>query len=266
MPALSGILHAQGYTTRMAITVGYIPFLSCEPFYFAATQREVDLCDMAPSAVAEALLAGTIMAGPVPLSDCFRLEDECKYVSGFCVAMIRKAGSVLLHTRQPIESLSGATVGLPYEAGTAGPLLRMLLTLKYQVQVGAYVTTDDDPDALLLVGNEALRYRGGVNGYPHRYDLGAEWYQWTNLPLVLSRWMMRKDVERRPSLIIEDMLYVGMQDWADGIFRPSPARDELAMHPRDVLEYTQGIRYFIGVTETRAIERFRQYLAQLPNA
>jgi len=40
----------------------------------------------------------------------------------------------------------------------------------------------------------------------------------------------------------------------------------LLMHPRDVLEYTQGIRYFIGVTEQRSIERFRQYLAQLPTA
>lgn len=250
----------------MAITVGYIPFLSCEPFYFAATQRSVTLCEMPPSAVAEALLQGTIMAGPVPLSDCFRLEEQCKYMSGFCVAMIRKAGSVLLHARQPIEALAGARIALPAEAGTSTHLLQMLLALKYQVQVGAYVTLDEDHEALLQVGNEALRQRGGVDGYPYRYDLGTEWYQWTNLPLVLSRWMMRQDVERQPSLIIEDMLYVGMQDWADGLFRPSPARDELMMHPRDVLEYTQGIRYFIGVTEQRAIERFRQYLTQLPTA
>lgn len=250
----------------MAITVGYIPFLSCEPFYFAATLRSVTTLDMPPSAVADALLQGTIMAGPVPLSDCFRLEDQCKYISGFCVAMIRKAGSVLLHSRQPIDALAGARLGLPAAAGTATRLLQMLLTLKYQLAGVTYVTPDDDPDALLVVGNEALRQRGGVDGYPYRYDLGTEWHQWTNLPLVLSRWMIRKDVERQPSLIIEDMLYVGMQDWADGIFRPSPARDELMMHPRDVLEYTQGIRYFIGVTEQRAIERFRQYLTQLPTA
>ena len=35
------------------------------------------------------------------------------------------------------------------------------------------------------------------------------------------------------------------------------------MHPRDILEYTQGIRYFIGVPEQRAIDRFQQYLNQL---
>jgi hypothetical protein len=37
----------------------------------------------------------------------------------------------------------------------------------------------------------------------------------------------------------------------------------LLMHPRDILEYTQGIRYFIGVTEQRAIDRFQHYLDQL---
>jgi predicted solute-binding protein len=35
------------------------------------------------------------------------------------------------------------------------------------------------------------------------------------------------------------------------------------MHPRDILEYTQGIRYFLGVPEQRAIERFKHYLEQL---
>ncbi len=248
----------------MAITVGYIPHLSCEPFYFAAERRGITLSDMPPSGIAAALIQGTIAAGPVPLSDCFRLEEQCKYLSGFCVAMIRKAGSVLFHARQPIEALTGARIALPPTAGTAVQLLQMLLVLKYQVQVGAYVTPDGEYDAYLQVGNEALRRRGGVDGYPYLYDLGTEWYQWTHLPCVMARWMIRKDVERQPALIIEDMLYVGMQDWADGLFRSSPARDDLLMHPRDVLEYTQGIRYFIGVTEQRAIERFRQYLGQLP--
>jgi predicted solute-binding protein len=54
-----------------------------------------------------------------------------------------------------------------------------------------------------------------------------------------------------------------MQDWADGLFRASAKRGDLLMHPRDILEYTQGIRYFIGVTEQRAIDQFQHYLDQL---
>jgi chorismate dehydratase len=113
------------------------------------------------------------------------------------------------------------------------------------------------------MGNEGLRRRGGAREYPYIYDLGEEWYQWTSLPFVFVRWLVRKDMDRKAVAVLEDTLYVGMQDWADGLFRLAKSRDDLLMHPRDILEYTQGIRYFIGVPEQRAIDRFQQYLNQL---
>ena len=63
---------------------------------------------------------------------------------------------------------------------------------------------------------------------------------------------------------MEDALYIGLQDWADGLFRFAASRDDVLMRARDILEYTQGIRYFLGVPEQRAIDLFRQYLDQLP--
>jgi predicted solute-binding protein len=83
------------------------------------------------------------------------------------------------------------------------------------------------------------------------------------LPFVFARWVVRQDLERRAALVLEDALYTGLQDWADGLFRSATARQDVQMHPRDILEYTQGIRYFLGVTEQRAMERFRHCLDQL---
>jgi chorismate dehydratase len=114
------------------------------------------------------------------------------------------------------------------------------------------------------VGNEGLRQRHGVPEYPYLYDLGAEWHQWTGLPFVFARWVVRQDLERQATLVLEDALYGGLQDWADGLFRFARSREDVRMHPRDMLEYTQEIRYFIGVTEQRAIDRFRHDLDQLP--
>jgi len=243
--------------------VGRIPYLSCEPFYLEMERRGMALYDLVPSAMAGAIAQGEVDAGPVPLSDCFRLPDHFRFLSGFCVATIRKTGSVMLHTKQPIEALSGARIGIPAEAATSFRLLQVLLTLKYQVQPAAYVSLADASDAFLLMGNEGLRRRGGAREYPYIYDLGEEWYQWTSLPFVFVRWVVRKDMDRKEVAVLEDTLYVGMQDWADGLFRLAKSRDDLLMHPRDILEYTQGIRYFIGVPEQRAIDRFRQYLDQL---
>jgi chorismate dehydratase len=243
--------------------VGRIPYVSCEPFYFEMDRRGMALYDLEPSALADAMAKGEIDAGPVSLVDCFRLTDDFRFLSGFCVATIRKSGNVLLHSKRPIETLSDSHIGIASEASTASRLLQVLLALKYQVQPAAYVTLADSHDAFLLVGNEGLRQRGGRRDYPYIYDLGAEWHQWTGLPFVFARWLVRKDMDRKAVAVLEDALYVGMQDWADGLFHPSASRDDVLMHPRDILEYTQGLRYFIGVPEQRAIDRFRQYLDQL---
>jgi len=247
----------------MALKVGRIPYLSCEPFYFAMERQGMALCDLVPSALAEAAAKGDIDAGPVPLVECFRLDGQYRFLSGFCLAAIRKAGDVLLHSTRPIQELAGARIGIPAEAATSFRLLQVLLTLKYQLPSVAYVTPDEAHDAFLVIGNEGLRQRHGVRGYPHIYDLGEEWYQWTGLPFVFARWMVHKSIAPKQAAVLEDTLYVGLQDWADGLFRSSDERDELLMHPREVLAYSQGLRYFIGVPEQRAIGRFRHYLNQL---
>jgi predicted solute-binding protein len=46
----------------------------------------------------------------------------------------------------------------------------------------------------------------------------------------------------------------------------SESHANLGMHSHDILEYTQGLRYFMGVPEQRAIDLFRQYLDQLDAA
>lgn len=247
----------------MAVTVGRIPYLSCEPFYFAMELRGIASCDVVPSNMATAVAEGKIDAGPMPLVDCFHLDDQLRLLSGFCVATIRKAGSVLLHSKQPIQQLADARIGIPGEAATSFRLLQVLLTLRYQLSAVEYVGIDDANDAFLLIGNEGLRQRHGVNHYPHIYDLGEEWHEWTGLPFVFARWVVRKSIDRKDAAILEDTLYVGLQDWADGIFRSSESQHDLPMHPRDRLEYTQGIRYFMGVPEQRAIDRFQGYLDQL---
>jgi chorismate dehydratase len=247
----------------MVMKVARIPYLSCEPFYFEMQRRGIALYDVLPSALAEAAAKGEIDAGPLPLADCFHLDAQFRFLSGFCLATIRRAGSVVLHAKRPIQDLTGARIGIPGEAATSFRLLQVLIALKYQSQPAAYLTLEDACDAILLIGNEGLRQRHGILEYPHSYDLGDEWYQWTGLPFVFARWIVRKDADPKEAAMLEDTLFVGLQDWADGLFRPAPPRDRLRMHPRDILDYTQGLRYFIGRTEQRAMDLFRHYLDQL---
>ena len=159
--------------------------------------------------------------------------------------------------------MAGASIGVPSGAAASLRLLQILLSLKYELPPQVYVTPDDANDARLIIGNQGLRQRAGLPGFPHQYDLGEEWTAWTNLPFVFAHWMARKDLDARDAALLEDALYVGLQDWADGLFRFAESRDDLLMRARDILTYTQGIRYFSGRPEQRAMALFREYHEQL---
>jgi chorismate dehydratase len=247
----------------MAIRVGRVPYLHAEPFYFDMARRGIELYEMVPSAIVAAAEHGEIDAGPVPLADSFRLEDRFQAVAGFCVASVKQAASIFLFSTVPMRELDGATIGITDEASSAPRLLQVLLRLKYGVQPKAFVSLDAAYDAFLLVGNQALRQRMGAPGFRHTYDLGTEWHTWTGLPCVFCRWMVRKEVAPKDRALLEDTLYVGLEEGVNALYGTAEPREDLLMLPRDIVTYIQGLRYHIGHAEQRAIEQFRHYLNQL---
>jgi chorismate dehydratase len=100
-------------------------------------------------------------------------------------------------------------------------------------------------------------------GFPHIYDLGAEWHAWTGLPFVFARWMVRKEVAPREKALLEELLYAGLEDGVESLYQVAEPREDLLMLPRDIVTYIQGFRYFIGKAEQQAIEQFQRYLQQL---
>jgi len=103
----------------------------------------------------------------------------------------------------------------------------------------------------------------GMPGFQYRYDLGEEWQAWTGLPCVFSRWMVHKDVDPKAKALLQDTLYVGLEEGVNALYGLSDPREDLLMLPRDIVAYIQGLRYYIGSAEQRAIDRFRSYLNQL---
>ena len=75
--------------------------------------------------------------------------------------------------------------------------------------------------------------------------------------------MARTDLERQDFLMVQDALFVGQEDWMNNLYKDTGPRNDLLMLPREVLEYVQGLRFFMGVPEERAIAMFREKLASL---
>ena len=237
--------------------------LSFEPFYIDMERRGVQLVDVGVNQVAKAIREGEIDGGPVPLTDSFAMDGYATPVAGFCLAAAARAGSNLVYSRVPIEELRGGRIALSDVDPTTVQLLQVLLAKKYEVGTPELVQTADEHDALVISGDAALRRRRGMRGYSHRYDLGDEWHRFTDLPFVFSRWMRRRDMEHRDAMLLEDTLYVGLEEGVDSLFHLSDPRENLLMLARDVMEYIIGYRYFVGLSEQKSMDLFRRYRDQV---
>ena len=249
----------------MAITVGRVADLNFEPFYIDMERRGIVLRDSKLSDVPQAMRDGDINAGPVSLVDSFDLEDICVPVAGFCLSASNRAGSNLLYSKKPMEELSGATIAAFNPDSTTRRLFQVLLAQKHDVSSDSFVAMPDEHDAFVVSGDDALRRRRGARGYGHRYDLGEEWHAMTGLPFVFARWMARKELSDDEMLLVEDTLYVGLEDGVDSLFHLSEPKDHLLMMARDIVDYIIGYRYFVGLSERKSIDLFKDYLAKLPS-
>ena len=247
----------------MAIKVGRVGHLNFEPFYIDMERRGLELHNIDLNRVAQAIKEGEIDGGPVPLSDSFEMEDYAAPVAGFCLAAAARSGSNLLYSKKPIEEMEGGRVATAEVDPTTVQLLKVLLAKKFQVRSIDLVAMEDEHDGLVISGDAALRRRRGMRGYPHRWDLGEEWHRLTGLPFVFARWMARKGMDAKDSLLLEDTLYVGLEDGVDSLYHLSEPRDNLLMLVRDVVEYIIGYRYFVGLSEQKSIALFRSYRDQV---
>ena len=249
----------------MAIIVGRVIDLNFEPFYIDMERRGIVLQDVSLKDMPQALRDGEVNAGPVSLVDGFALEDVCDPVAGFCLAASNRAGSNLLYSKKPLDELSGATIAAATADSTTQELFRVLLAEMHNGNTNSFVPMPEEHDALVISGDDALRRRRGARGYQHRYDLGEEWHTMTSLPFVFARWMARKELDEQETLLVEDTLYVGLEDGVDSLFHLSEPKDHLLMMARDIVDYIIGYRYFVGLSERKSIDLFKEYLAKLPD-
>ncbi len=247
----------------MTTRIGRIPYLNSEVFYLGmAAEPTIQLYPLVPHALSTVASRGGIEAGPVPLVTCFQLEDTFRPLGDFCIATTSRARSIFLYSKRPIEELNGAVVGVTGETSTSVRLMKTLFKLRYYVTPGRYVDLDEtNRDAFLLIGDQALKNRLGVPGYPYLYDLGREWHEWTGLPFVFARWVVRRDVPDGKVRWLESLLSRSIEDGLADVEKIAASRRDLNMPREDIIEYIRSFHYHLGENEMKSIQKFRALLS-----
>ncbi|MBI3020454.1 MAG: hypothetical protein HYY59_00415, partial [Candidatus Omnitrophica bacterium] len=149
--------------------VARVPYLNSVPFFRGLSLgRRYELVDCVPRELGIQAAAGDIMAGLVPLVDYVRLRDTFERIGHFGIAVRGRGRSVLLFSRRPIRQLDGSMISITEETSTSAVLLQLLLERRYGVLPALYQRGQrSEADALLLIGDEALRFRATNTQYPY---------------------------------------------------------------------------------------------------
>jgi chorismate dehydratase len=243
------------------LRVGQIPYLNSEPFYFglaAPAGSDVELHPLAPRVMGQLAAQGALDAGLFSFMDSARLEDRFEPLGDFCIACDGEVQSVLFFARRRIEKMSGSTVAVTGETATSVVLLKLLLASRYGLKDVRYVDIGGGgtPDGCLLIGDEALRRRHGIEALPHRYDLAEEWSSWQGLPFVFARWMVRTSAGEAEKAALREALAQRLRANLANLDAIGRVRRDLGMTVAEVKAYLQGFTFELGEGERRGMGTF----------
>lgn len=242
------LLEAEPHTFR----IGSVPYLNAVPL---TRGLENQIRYMVPSKLAELLRRDELDAALVSVAEVL-LNDRYDILDGIAVASLGEVLSVFLAHKGPLESMR--EVYCDTASITSVNLLRVLLAergLKPELKPLASYDRDKMPDYVLLIGNPAIDFLRG----PHEHeimDLGAAWYELTNLPFVYAVWALRRGVENRAlRRMLREARDFGL-DTLDYIISSTKEYD--LDFRKDYLGW--HIHYHLGSDEKRGLARFLELM------
>jgi len=134
------------------------------------------------------------------------------------------------------------------------------------VAAPSLVPVDAPAEAVLLIGDAALRALHGTWPHRHCFDLGEEWSRWTGLPCVFAAWAVRRSAGpgARTALAeaLDRSLDQGLRE-LPAIARARRDVQEWGLGEAAIVAYLQGFVYRLGTEEDKAMVEFRRLLALL---
>ncbi|MCX6143822.1 MAG: aminofutalosine synthase MqnE [Ignavibacteriales bacterium] len=249
--------------------VGKIPYLNSVPFYHHFAKRQFKILPVSPRRMGILSRNSQMDAGLFSLADYLSQKDILTPLP-FCIATRDQVKSVMLFSNHGWQELNNKVIGIIDDTATSVKLLQVLLEKKYGVKaelrrLHSGVNDYEDFDAVLLIGDEALRHQKfGLGKFELVYDLATEWYEWQKLPFVFAVWAIRKALpqESRDELasLIQNALLKGEVEF-ERISQAHAGR--IGLTPAEATEYLQGFNYRMGEREWRAIEVFENLLTSV---
>lgn len=234
------------------LRVGSVPYLNAVPL---TRGLEHQIVFSPPSELAKLLRDGTLDAALVSVTEAL-LHDGYDILDGIAVASLGEVKSVFLAHREPLEQIT--QIFCDPASLTSVNLLRVLLAERgLRPQFVPLPNYHDAPffPAVLLIGDPALDFARA----PHEHkiwDLGAAWFELTQLPFVYAVWALRRG---HVSAELRQKLRAAKAEGLEQLDAIVAERKEYDYHFRkDYLGWM--IHYHLGPDEKRGLAKFAELL------
>lgn len=267
--------------------VGRIPYINCYPVYGAVDRGIVplaaELVDGVPTALNQLMASSRLDVSVISAVEYARDADRYLLLPDLAISCDGPVRSVLLFSRRPVESLTNRRVLVSRSSMTSVALLRLLFDnvwnadptfVPADAEVSDLAHARHEPhEARLIIGDAALVLSSGASElareYPHVYDLGAMWKEWTGLPFVFAVWVAQRSTPVADSLGVHAQL-IASRDWGLAHLDQLAAQASAARGVRyaAAFEYLSGLDYGLRYEHLAGLTAFFGKLAargQVPN-
>ncbi|RME13561.1 MAG: hypothetical protein D6804_00095, partial [Aquificota bacterium] len=162
------------------LRIGKVGYLNTLPLFYRWDTSRVGLLEGHPSDLVKRLRENKIQAGIVSSVEFLLHPEEYRVVPGVSISSKKRACSVLIFSREPIELIKSLYLT---PASMTSRVLALYLVRKVYQNEPELVEERHRAEALMLIGDEAIREK--LSGkWPYVYDLGEEWFRLHGLPFV----------------------------------------------------------------------------------
>jgi len=232
--------------------VGSVEYLNAVPL---TRSIEDQVTFATPARLAELLRRDELDAALVSITEVL-LNDRYDILDGIAIASLGEVFSVLLAHKKPLEEAK--EIFCDTASLTSVNLLKVLLAergLKPEFKPLENYKEAKKKDFVLLIGDRAIDFQRASHKH-EIFDLGAAWFELTNLPFVYAVWALRRGVENKAlRRVLRETKHFGIET-LDVIIRNHPAYN--LDFRKDYLGWQ--VHFHLGSDEKRGIAKFCELL------
>ncbi len=264
--------------------IGRIPYINCYPVYGAidrgVVQLDAQLIDGVPTDLNRRMASNELDISVVSAVEYARDSERYLLLPDLAISCDGPVRSVMLFSKRPASELTSRNVIISRSSMTSVALLELLFENVWHSSPrfvpgdaevrDVIVDSTPDADARLVIGDAALVLGSNHRErYPHVYDLGQAWKDWTGQPFVFAVWVAQRSTDVKEALVAHAGL-IASRNWGLAHLPQlaAQANETTGVELNVCAEYLSGLDYGLSYPHLAGLTEFYRRLVErgrIPN-